>query len=183
MTFLANQAFPNYIIDFMSIRGSIQGTYVGSDTLKLENVQLPKLPPELVDVFNVNDWFRVYINGVYIPKDIAEAYDEFIHLSPDESIAQFKLMDEVIAAKKLHFGIGRWMIVNWSFYEGSRLSHVLREAGLLHPDDMAGVLIRVFHRKLNGNPENLENLVSEYKAIRVEEQKKMGSIHFDKTNK
>ena len=144
--------------------------------------ELPDSRQELDSIYNSNI-FKSRINGVYIPKDIAEAYDEFIHLSPDESIAQFKLMDEVIAAKKLHFGIGRWMIVNWSFYEGSRLSHVLREAGLLHPDDMAGVLIRVFHRKLNGNPENLENLVSEYKAIRVEEQKKMGSIHFDKTNK
>ena len=54
------------IIDFMSIRGSKQATYVSSDTLKLENVELPKLPPELVGIFNQDDWFRVYINGVYI---------------------------------------------------------------------------------------------------------------------
>jgi len=55
------------IIDFMSIRGSQEATFVDSDSVKLENVELPKLPPELVGVFDVTDWFRVYINGVFIP--------------------------------------------------------------------------------------------------------------------
>jgi len=55
------------VIDFMSIRGSQEATFVDADTLKLENVELPKLPPELDGVFNLDDWFRVYINGVYIP--------------------------------------------------------------------------------------------------------------------
>ena len=55
------------VIDFMSIRGSKEGTYVDSDTFKLTNVELPKLPPELTGVFDVNDWFRLYINGVFIP--------------------------------------------------------------------------------------------------------------------
>ena len=55
------------IIDFMSIRGSKDGVYVDADTIKLTNVEFPKLPPELVGVFNENDWFRVYINGVFVP--------------------------------------------------------------------------------------------------------------------
>ena len=55
------------VIDFMSIRGSQEGTFVDSDTIKLTNVELPILPPELVGVFDVSDWFRLYINGVLIP--------------------------------------------------------------------------------------------------------------------
>lgn len=55
------------VIDFMAIRGSKEAILVDADTVKLENVELPKLPPELNGVFNVSDWFRVYINGVYIP--------------------------------------------------------------------------------------------------------------------
>jgi hypothetical protein len=55
------------IIDFMSIRGSQQATFVDADTFKLSNVELPKLPPELNGVFDTNDWFRLYINGVFIP--------------------------------------------------------------------------------------------------------------------
>ena len=55
------------IIDFMSIRGSQEATFVDADTIKLENVELPKLPPELNGVFDVTDWFRVYVNGVFVP--------------------------------------------------------------------------------------------------------------------
>lgn len=55
------------VIDFMSIRGSQEATFIDADTIKLTNVELPKLPPELIGIFNQDDWFRVYINGVYIP--------------------------------------------------------------------------------------------------------------------
>jgi hypothetical protein len=54
------------IIDFMSIRGSKQTTFVDADSAKLISVDLPKLPPELVGVFNTDDWFRVYVNGVFV---------------------------------------------------------------------------------------------------------------------
>ena len=54
-------------IDFMSIRGSKEATFIDADSIKLTNVKLPKLPPQLVGVFDTNDWFRVYINGVFIP--------------------------------------------------------------------------------------------------------------------
>ena len=64
------------IIDFMAIRGSQQSTYVDSQTMKLTNVKLPKLPPELNGTFNLDDWFRVYINGVYIsPTKYTYSYD------------------------------------------------------------------------------------------------------------
>jgi hypothetical protein len=54
------------IIDFMSIRGSKLTTYVDADSVKLTTVDLPKLPPELIGVFNTDDWFRVYVNGVFV---------------------------------------------------------------------------------------------------------------------
>jgi len=55
------------IIDFMSVRGSQEATFVDADSIKLTNVELPKLPPQLVGSFNEDDRFRVYINGVLIP--------------------------------------------------------------------------------------------------------------------
>lgn len=55
------------VIDFMSIRGSQETVFVDEDSVKLTNVELPKLPPELNGVFDTNDWFRVYVNGVFVP--------------------------------------------------------------------------------------------------------------------
>jgi hypothetical protein len=54
------------VINFMTIRGSKQTSFISADSVKLTSVDLPKLPPELVGVFNTDDWFRVYVNGIFI---------------------------------------------------------------------------------------------------------------------
>lgn len=53
------------VIDFIATRGSQMATFVNTNTVKLTNVYLPLLPPELVGTFDVNNWFRVYINGEF----------------------------------------------------------------------------------------------------------------------
>lgn len=107
------------------------------------------------------------INGVYIPADLDEAFQELTLLSTQEALAKFKSGEEKEVAKKLHFGIGRWMIYNWNFYEGSRFSHYLKELGLNHPDDMAQFVIVTFHRHLNDKPLNEEELVKYYQDERL----------------
>ena len=69
-------------IDFLSIRGSKQGSFIGADSMKLINVEKPKLPPELIGTFDEKNWFRVYINGVLIPKT---KYN-FVHGDADDEI-------------------------------------------------------------------------------------------------
>lgn len=139
----------------------------------------PADSPEVLDSIYKANIHKSRINGVYIPKDITDAYEEFVHLSPPEALDQFRLAPEQEVASKLHFGIGRWMMVNWSFYEGSRLSHALRNIGLLHPDDMADFLITVFHRKLNDRPENHEELIEVLAERRKKIRKKQDPVRID----
>jgi hypothetical protein len=88
---------------------------------------------------------RLY--GVYIPKDITDALGELDKLSTDEARKSLLNADEKTIAKKLRFGIGRWMEYNWNFQEGSRFSHFLREQkGLVYPDDMVEYMIILFYR-------------------------------------
>ena len=101
------------------------------------------------------------INGTYIPGTLKEAHKRITKLTPKESIAKFKSAPEKEVCKKLHFGIGRWLIINWNFYEGSRISHLLKTKGVLHPDDMAQFLLRTYHRTLNDKPLDEEVLVAE----------------------
>ena len=54
------------ILDFLGMRGSGTGSFVDADTVRLEGVQVPKLPPSLESSFNADEWFRVYINGLLI---------------------------------------------------------------------------------------------------------------------
>lgn len=106
------------------------------------------------------------INGVYIPRDYKEAIREIKTMSPDESMVKFKSAPEDMVVRKLHFGLGRWIRYNWNFYEGSRLSHSLKEMGVSHPDDMSTFLMILLHRQLNEVELNEMNLIAELTAER-----------------
>lgn len=109
------------------------------------------------------------INGVYIPFDLNDAFGELERLSDRDMIQKFQFAHEDTIAKKLHFSLGRWIIRNWGFYEGSRLSHHLKEAGLAFPDDMAKFIIVSWHRKLNQKPIEQESQIQAIQAIRSQE--------------
>lgn len=67
-----------YLIDFVAIRGSQMAEYVDQYVVKLTNVVLPILPPELVGTFDVDNWFKVYINGDFIPSSVyTYSYDGY----------------------------------------------------------------------------------------------------------
>jgi len=105
-----------------------------------------------------------YINDVYIPVDIPDAMDQLNMLSNEQGRAKLLEADEELAAERLVLSLGKWMILHWNFFEGSRLSHRLRDYGLSHPDDMARFLIVTYHRYLREVPLELE---------------KRGAIYFD----
>lgn len=109
------------------------------------------------------------LNGVYIPKDLDDAFLELDRLSPPESLAKMKTVSEDVVAKKLHFGLGRWMAYNWNFDEGSRFSHYLKELGLFHTDDMIDFMLVSYHRYLTKKPQEVEARV---KAL-LEKRKKL----------
>ncbi len=120
------------------------------------------------------------IHGVYIPMDITDAFMELNRLIAPADRAKFKSIPEEIAVSKLHLSLGRWMIYNWGFYEGSRLSHHLKETvGVSHPDNMAKFIIYTYHRSLNKQPLNVKELVEFFDTKRkkmVEEKKEKSKV-------
>ncbi len=104
------------------------------------------------------------INGVYIPKDLEDALDQLDKLVSDESKAKFKTHTEDESVHKLYFSLGRWIWTNWSLLDGSRLSEFFREYGIHHPEDIAIIIIRSYHRRLNGKELNLKQQMDDLKA-------------------
>jgi Domain of unknown function (DUF6794) len=102
------------------------------------------------------------IEGVYIPVDLEDAFVELERLSSAADIDKYRKATEETVRDKLHFGLGRWMMYNWGFYMGSRLSHYLKNLGLEHPDDMAKFLLVSWHRHLNEKPLEIEEQVVYY---------------------
>ena len=113
------------------------------------------------------------IDDVYIPKDFEDAFVELTRLSHPEDLKKFAAEDEYEVCRKLHFGLGKWIMVNWHFHEGSRFSHFIKSQGVYFPDDMVQMVLRSFHRHLNDRPLELDNLASEYIEMRKAERDKI----------
>ena len=91
----------------------------------------------------------------------------------------FKAIPEDSVCRVMHNRLGQWMIVNWSFYEGSRLSNYLRSAGVSYPDDMADFLLLAFHHHLHGKPVVIKDLAVYFREKRKqawEQERREGEI-------
>lgn len=134
-------------------------------------------PPDTPAEYRKNYERRIrqeYLNGVYIPKDLTDAFVALNELIDEASRAKFKAVSEETAATKLHFSFGRWMIRNWGFYEGSRLSHFIREnLGIYHPDDMARFIIITYHRSLNRQPLEVKELLKVFHEKQEREKQRL----------
>jgi hypothetical protein len=93
-------------------------------------------------------------------------------LISEESKLKIKAIPEDSVCQQMHNRLGQWMILNWGFYGGSRISHYLRSAGITFPDDQADFLLLAFHRKLNGKPYNIKELATNFRQKRKEEWEK-----------
>jgi hypothetical protein len=119
------------------------------------------------------------LHGVYIPKNLDDAFVQLDKNISVESREKIKAIPEDSVDEALHNRLGRWMITNWCFYEGSRFSHYLRSAGVTYPDDMADFTVIAYHRHLHGKPVDLKELAKFYRETRkkaFEEEKKEGKV-------
>ncbi len=117
---------------------------------------------------------KEYLFGVYIPKDMGDAFRQLDKLIDKESKEKFLSLSEEEAWHKLFFSLGRWISYNWGFYGGSRFSHYLRGMGITHPDDMIRFTIVMYHRHLSGvalDPKPLIDQILEERKAQVPEKK------------
>lgn len=112
---------------------------------------------------------QTHLDQVYIPSDLGDAFVQLNKLIDTESKEKFKNLSEEAAARRLFFSLGRWIMHNWSFYDGSRLSHYLRELGISHPEDMAQFIIISYHRNLNRQPLDVKSQIEFYQEKRRKE--------------
>jgi len=122
------------------------------------------------------------INGVYIPKDLYDAFAQLNRLMDAPTRQHFKSMTEEEAGKKLYLIM--WMCNNWGMYQGSRLSHYIQNIGITNPEHKAHFLIITYHREVNEKDLNIKERVEFYQK-KVEEEKarkaKRGKVIHEET--
>lgn len=126
---------------------------------------------------------RLY--GVYIPKDLAEVFNQLDQRSEASGRENFRRLSERGAATKPFFGLGRWMSHNWGFYGGSRLTAYLNQLQLFHPDDMTRFLLVMYHRHLNSKPLDpkpvVEGLLTTRRESEQQELMERGEIIYEES--
>ena len=154
-----------YLILFFDVNVMIAQTkpkaFVSKDSLYNENIKKSKL------------------YGIYIPRDLTDAMEKLMDLTTEDGRKPFKKVDEETIAKKLYFGLGRWMEYNWNFDEGSRLSHYLRQKGLFYTEDMTRCMLILFHRHVLGKPLESDTLIrriAEDRKKKIEKEKEKNEI-------
>ena len=146
-------------------------------------------PPENLSEFEQDYQRRIQkeiLHGVYIPKDLADAFIELNKRIDVASKESFKNYPEDQVADKLFYSFGRWIIHNWGFYGGSRLSHYIKSMGIYHPEDMARFVIVSYHRYLNKKPLEVKELMKSFhekQDKQKEELLKKGEILHKETRK
>jgi hypothetical protein len=109
------------------------------------------------------------IDDIYIPKNTEDAMKELLRLTDPDGRTKILSVPEDSIASKLHFSLGRWMLINWGFEEGSRISHYYKENGVSNFDDMLDLLIRSFYRTLAQKPIKEKELFEWYISKRKKE--------------
>lgn len=102
------------------------------------------------------------INGIYIPKDLEDCFSQLNSFWNDSVKLSIKTMNEGDFVAESHFGIGMWMRNNWGLWSSSRLSSYFSSLYVFHPDDMSGIILRSYHRKLNNKDLKLEEQIRLY---------------------
>ena len=62
-----------------------------------------------------------------------------------------------------HFGLGLWMRNYWGLWKGGLLKDWFGALGIHHADDISGIILVSFWRKLNGKALDLEGQIKTYR--------------------
>ena len=105
------------------------------------------------------------INRNYIPKNLEESFVQINSFWHDTTKTELKKLTEDEFSGRLHHGFGTWMRNNWGLWGGSSLAKYFNEKGIFHPDDMSGIILTSYHRRLNNKPIDLEEQIKFYQAF------------------
>ncbi|HKQ46666.1 MAG TPA: DUF6794 domain-containing protein [Phycisphaerae bacterium] len=101
--------------------------------------------------------------GLYVPADLEECFTELKRMLTPELVAEMKAdPDEKLIVH--HFGLGLWIRNNWGLWGNSRLAKYFESHGVHHPDDMSGIILTSFWRRLNNQPLRFEEQIEFYQT-------------------
>lgn len=112
------------------------------------------------------------LDGMYIPKDLYDAFRELDKLMDAQAKKTFMAFSDEEVDRRTHGTLGVWLENKWSLSEGSRLSEYFRKMKVPHYDYMIGIIIRSYHRHLHGRDLQLKEQVLAFRKLWNKRQQK-----------
>lgn len=91
-----------------------------------------------------------------VPATLDEALAMLEQNTDAASLAELRKSTSEREMYALHLGTGMGIRNGWGLWGGSPLAKFFHGLGVHHPDDMSGIILRSFWRKLHGQPIDLE---------------------------
>lgn len=99
----------------------------------------------------------------FIPKNIEDCIVQLDKMIDSNTKKWIKIKSESLFSYKAHHGLGMWIRNNWGLWKISELSEYFNNLGIYHPDDMSGIIIDSYYRRINGLDIKLEEQINYYK--------------------
>ncbi len=99
----------------------------------------------------------------YVPRDLEDSLAELQRMLKPEDVQRMRegTEDDMV---QYHLGLGTWLRNNWGLWRGSRLSEWFNARGIHHAEDMSGIILDSFWRRLQGKDIDFEGQTKSYRA-------------------
>lgn len=96
-----------------------------------------------------------------IPTNLDEALIQLEQTLSQEDLDYIKASTTEDHMNVFHFSLGRAIRNNWQLWQDSTLQKWFNNIGVQHADDMSGIILKCFWRKLHNKPLDVETQVKE----------------------
>jgi hypothetical protein len=99
------------------------------------------------------------------PRSLEECFVEMDIIINEPMKSWIRCMDDGAFSARVHLSLGMFLRNNWGLWHGSPLNQSFQEMGLLHPDDMSGVILDSYQRRLKGEDIRLQEQIDMYRTF------------------
>ncbi|PIQ15331.1 MAG: hypothetical protein COW67_08880 [Flavobacteriales bacterium CG18_big_fil_WC_8_21_14_2_50_32_9] len=91
-----------------------------------------------------------------IPSDFEGCLRQLDSLTSNEMKEWIKCLPDGEFSRYVHHGFGMYLRNNWGLWGDTKLAKNLYEMGILHPDDMTGIILDSYQRRIKGEDIRLQ---------------------------
>lgn len=98
----------------------------------------------------------------FIPSDFEGCLRQLDSLTSNEMKEWIICLPDKEFSKSVHHGFGMYLRNNWGLWSDTKLAENLYEMGILHPDDMTGIILNSYQRRIKGEDIRLQEQLKFY---------------------